>query len=91
MDSKVGIGESAAEPPDHCIAIGNVECTEDYQLAFYVEGFGQIHTVMTPQEHGIVARVVRRAWKEYIFRKETEDDTKNRENSLEETGSQSEG
>jgi len=70
--------------PDNTIAIGPVEVTEEYQFAFYVEGRGQFDTVMTPQEHGIVSRVVRRAIKEYNNRKEN-DDRDDRATSLEET------
>ncbi len=74
----IEIGDKATVYPDHVIAIGKVEATEDYQFAFYVDGWGQLDTVMTPQEHGMVSRVIRRALKEYKSKKKDKDDNNNR-------------
>ena len=57
--------ESVPQDIDFFIAIGQVKITESYQFAVWLDGMGQIDTIMSPEEQGIVSRVLRRARKEY--------------------------
>jgi hypothetical protein len=56
------------EPFKNCVALGNVAISADNQFACLIDGIGQIDTIMTEQEAGMVSRVVRRANKERLLK-----------------------